>query len=96
MNLSTFRTFLCKEAQLCLSILGPGWSNAVKEESQWRLEMYRKFLERVRDDDKTERRSKSSGRRQTRGRERRARRRRMRSELIAYMYLRDLNRNKKP
>ena len=48
MDLSTFRTFLCKEAQLRLSTLGPGWSNAVKEESQWRLEMYRKFLERVR------------------------------------------------
>ena len=45
MDLPTFRAFLRKEAQLRLTILGPGWSNAVKGESRWRLEMYQKWLD---------------------------------------------------
>mmetsp|Transcript_12943 Transcript_12943/g.27950 ORF Transcript_12943/g.27950 Transcript_12943/m.27950 type:complete len:466 (+) Transcript_12943:119-1516(+) len=45
MDLPMFRAFLRKEAQLRLTILGPGWSNAVKGESRWRLEMYQKWLD---------------------------------------------------
>uniref|UniRef100_A0A7S0AUD4 Uncharacterized protein n=1 Tax=Minutocellus polymorphus TaxID=265543 RepID=A0A7S0AUD4_9STRA len=44
MDLETFSSFLRKEAQFRLSILGPGWSEAVKGESQWRLQIYKKWL----------------------------------------------------
>jgi len=44
MDTETFSSFLRKEAQFRLSILGPGWSEAVKGESQWRLQIYKKWL----------------------------------------------------
>lgn len=44
MDAQTFSSFLRKEAQFRLSILGPGWSEAVKGESQWRLQIYKKWL----------------------------------------------------
>ena len=51
MNLPTFRSFLRREAQMRLSVLGPRWSEAVKEESRWRLEVYRRWLRLFKNDD---------------------------------------------
>ena len=39
MDVGTFTSYLRKEAQLRLSILGPSWSDAVKGESRWRLKI---------------------------------------------------------
>ena len=44
MDAETFTSFLRKEAQLRLSILGPSWSDAVKGESRWRLKIYKNWL----------------------------------------------------
>ena len=69
MDAETFSSFLRKEAQFRLSILGPGWSEAVKGESQWRLQIYKKWLAMI---NKTE--TKKSNREARTGRyERRSR-----------------------
>ena len=44
MDVGTFTSYLRKEAQLRLSILGPSWSDAVKDESRWRLKIYKNWL----------------------------------------------------
>ena len=49
MDVGTFTSFLRKEAQFRLSILGPSWSNAVKGESRWRLEIYKNWLAMIND-----------------------------------------------
>ena len=64
MDVRTFTSYLRKEAQLRLSILGPSWSDAVKGESRWRLKIYKNWLVMI-NDAKRERpiRSKRRGRR---------------------------------
>ena len=44
MDVETFTSYLQKEAQLRLLILGPSWSDAVKDESRWRLKIYKNWL----------------------------------------------------
>jgi hypothetical protein len=43
-DLATFRDLLRNEADLRLRILGDDWSHAVKEESKWRLGVYKEWL----------------------------------------------------
>ena len=40
----TFRELLRNEADFRLRILGDGWSDVVREESDWRLGLYRDWL----------------------------------------------------
>lgn len=42
--MDTFRDLLRSEAGLRLRILGDDWSDIVKEESDWRLDLYKKWL----------------------------------------------------
>ena len=65
MDVGTFTSYLRKEAQLRLSILGPSWSEAVKDESRWRLEMYKNWLVMINDPkrEKPIRSKRSRGRR---------------------------------
>lgn len=44
MDLETFKSKLRKEAELRLIILGPDWEELVKGESNWRLNLYKKWL----------------------------------------------------
>jgi hypothetical protein len=43
-DIDTFRSLLRKEAALRLSVLGDGWSQTVKDESEWRLNLYKNWL----------------------------------------------------
>jgi hypothetical protein len=44
MDMDTFRTLLRNEAELRLRILGDDWASTVKQESEWRLNLYKKWL----------------------------------------------------
>jgi hypothetical protein len=44
MSLDDFRILLRKEAALRLRILGEDWADVIKEESDWRLDLYRDWL----------------------------------------------------
>lgn len=44
MDIPTFKQYLRREADLRLMILGPDWEDWVKGESDWRLNLYRKWL----------------------------------------------------
>lgn len=44
MDLPTFKSFLRKEAQLRLKILGPDWTESVLDESRWRYDLYKTWL----------------------------------------------------
>ena len=44
MDMDTFRSLLRKEAELRLRILGDGWAPTVKQESDWRLNLYKDWL----------------------------------------------------
>ncbi|GAX10025.1 hypothetical protein FisN_25Lh126 [Fistulifera solaris] len=43
-DIDTFRSLLRKEAAMRLSILGDDWSQTVKDESEWRLNLYKNWL----------------------------------------------------
>jgi hypothetical protein len=43
-DLKTFRNLLRNEAGMRMRILGPDWVDSVKEESDWRLDLYRNWL----------------------------------------------------
>lgn len=43
-DMDSFRNMLRNEASLRLRILGDDWSEVVKEESDWRLDLYKKWL----------------------------------------------------
>lgn len=49
MDISSFKNYLRREAEFRLSILGPEWEDWVKGESQWRLDLYKKWLDLVED-----------------------------------------------
>ena len=44
MDIDTFRDLLRTEAELRVSILGDGFSDAIKDESDWRLNLYKDWL----------------------------------------------------
>ena len=44
MDIPTFKQYLRREADLRLMILGPDWEDWVKGESDWRLDLYKKWL----------------------------------------------------
>lgn len=44
MDIPTFKQYLRREADLRLSILGPDWEDWVRGESDWRLNLYKKWL----------------------------------------------------
>jgi hypothetical protein len=44
MDLDTFRNLLRDEAGMRLRILGNDWSDAIKDESDWRFDLYKKWL----------------------------------------------------
>ena len=43
-DIDTFRSLLRKEAALRLKVLGDGWSQTVRDESEWRLDLYKNWL----------------------------------------------------
>jgi len=43
-DIDTFRSLLRDEAELRLRILGDDWAKTVKQESEWRLDLYKKWL----------------------------------------------------
>ena len=43
-NMDTFRSLLRNEAELRLRILGDDWASTVKQESEWRLDLYKRWL----------------------------------------------------
>lgn len=43
-NMKTFRGLLRNEAALRLRILGDDWTDAVKEEAEWRMDLYKNWL----------------------------------------------------
>ncbi len=47
MDVPTFKQYLRREADLRLSILGPDWEDWVKGESDWRLNLYKNWLDIV-------------------------------------------------
>lgn len=47
MDIPTFKQYLRTEAELRLAILGPDWEDWVKGESDWRLNLYKSWLELV-------------------------------------------------
>lgn len=47
MDIPTFKQYLRREAELRLSILGPDWEEWVKGESDWRLNLYKGWLELI-------------------------------------------------
>jgi hypothetical protein len=47
MDIPTFKQYLRREADLRLTILGPDWEDWVKGESDWRLNLYKNWLEVV-------------------------------------------------
>lgn len=49
MDLPMFKDFLRKEAQFRLKILGPDWKESVLDESRWRYDLYKTWLQMVDD-----------------------------------------------
>ena len=49
MDMPTFKQYLRREAELRLSILGPDWEEWVRGESDWRLNLYKGWLELLED-----------------------------------------------
>jgi hypothetical protein len=49
MDIPSFKNYLRREAEFRLSILGPEWEDWVKGESEWRLDLYKKWLDLVED-----------------------------------------------
>jgi hypothetical protein len=47
MDLPMFKDFLRKEAQFRLKILGPDWKESVLDESRWRYDLYKAWLQMV-------------------------------------------------
>ncbi len=47
MDIPTFKQYLRREAELRLSILGPDWEEWVRGESDWRLNLYKGWLELI-------------------------------------------------
>lgn len=47
MDIPTFKQYLRTEAELRLAILGPDWEDWVKGESDWRLNLYKSWLDVV-------------------------------------------------
>ena len=43
-DMDTFRSMLRNEAELRLRILGDDWASTVKQESEWRLDLYKRWL----------------------------------------------------
>lgn len=49
MDIPSFKNFLRREAEFRLSILGPDWEDWVRGESEWRLDLYKKWLNLLKD-----------------------------------------------
>eukprot|EP00984_Skeletonema_dohrnii_P030042 scaffold21143_cov120-Skeletonema_dohrnii-CCMP3373.AAC.5 len=47
MDLPMFKDFLRKEAQFRLKILGPDWKESVMDESRWRYDLYKTWLQAI-------------------------------------------------
>lgn len=47
MDLPMFKDFLRKEAQFRLKILGPDWKESVLDESRWRYDLYKTWLQMI-------------------------------------------------
>lgn len=47
MGLPMFKDFLRKEAQFRLKILGPDWKESVMDESRWRYDLYKTWLQMI-------------------------------------------------
>lgn len=47
MDLPMFKVFLRKEAQFRLKILGPDWKESVLDESRWRYDLYKTWLQMI-------------------------------------------------
>ena len=47
MDLPVFKDFLRKEAQFRLQILGPDWKESVLDESRWRYDLYKTWLQMI-------------------------------------------------
>ena len=47
MGLPMFKDFLRKEAQFRLQILGPDWKESVMDESRWRYDLYKTWLQMI-------------------------------------------------
>ena len=49
MDVPTFKQYLRKEAELRIAILGDDWTDIVKSESEWRLNLYQGWLDLIED-----------------------------------------------
>jgi len=49
MDIPTFKQYLRREAELRLMLLGPDWEGWVKGETDWRLNLYKKWIDVVED-----------------------------------------------